>query len=119
MRHVTTWAVIVAFGVAASPLKAVDPDAAIAATVVFGGQLLCLSDRGEIRAWDLKTTEFAKDSVAKYTLKGLTGLASDGDTLWAASGSTLYRWNAKYKEWHKEAVFESGDESLTAIVPVG
>lgn len=87
--------------------------------MVFDGHLLCLNNRSEVSGWDVKRWEYAKGVGERFTRKGLVALATDDEKLWAVDGDTLYRWTAKGNEWEKLATFDTGKESVVAVVPVG
>src|SRR5262249_57619223 len=91
----------------------------IRGAAVYDGQVLCLDDGGNVGAWDLKSAASAKEISARLSRKGLASLAADGEKLWAADGSTVYRWSGKDRAWDKAAGFEAGDETLVEVVPVG
>jgi hypothetical protein len=80
--------------------------------------LLCLYDGGVVEAWDLKTGVCAKDMAIRLSRKGLTCLAADGERLWAADDSTLFRWSSKAGAWEKDVGFDAGGEGLAGLAPV-
>src|SRR5262245_41026742 len=107
--------------VAAGPvsLEVSEPGRWIRAAAVFDSHLLCLHHGGTFRAWELKTGSYKEDVSTTFFHRGLTALAADGEKLWAADESTMYRWSKKERTWEKAAAFDGGKESLVEIVMVG
>src|SRR5260370_38110976 len=105
------------FGLVAVVVVAIPPLKAADAACVFDGHLLCLHHGGTVEAWNLKTGTYAKDTSTQFSRKELTFLAANGEKLWAADGSAVYRWSSKARAWEKATDFNTGKESVVALVP--
>jgi hypothetical protein len=95
------------------------PSDPILAAATYDGYLLCLHSGGTVKAWDLKTTVYAKDTAAQLTRNGLICFATSGDVLWAADDAAVYQWSTKGRAWGKVADYDGRQEKLTGMVYVG
>src|SRR5260370_22698150 len=105
------------FGLVAVVVVAIPPLKAADAACVFDGHLLCLHHGGTVEAWNLKTGTYAKDTSTQFSRKELTFLAPNGEKLWEADGSAVYRWSRKARGSEEAPQFKTRKQSVAALCP--
>src|SRR5689334_17408822 len=93
-------------------------EARFVATAINDGKLICLTDHGQICAWNIADSKIDEKLTTRLAHDSLKQIATDGEHLWSADAAALYCWSAKTASWEKSAEFDSHGEELSGLVIV-